>query len=75
MMNWKISNLICRNEVQDNQINLLPITFEASLTLSQLPFHHKDPFDRMIIAQSQSFNIPIIGKDEIFSKYNVQLVW
>lgn len=63
------------NDVQNNQITLLTIDFEATLVLSALPFHHKDPFDRMIIAQAQQLNIPIIGKDEIFKNYPITLVW
>jgi PIN domain nuclease of toxin-antitoxin system len=63
------------NDIQDNQITLLAIDFEAVATLSTLPFYHKDPFDRMIIAQAQELNIPIIGKDEIFKNYAISLIW
>ncbi len=63
------------NDIQDNQITLLTIDFEATLILSALPFHHKDPFDRMMIAQAQQLNVPIIGKDEVFKNYAISLVW
>jgi PIN domain nuclease of toxin-antitoxin system len=59
----------------EDSIELLPIDFEATIVLSALPFHHKDPFDRMIIAQTQQLNIPIIGKDEVFKNYPITLIW
>jgi PIN domain nuclease of toxin-antitoxin system len=40
-----------------------------------LPFHHRDPFDRQIIAQALHENLPIIGKDEVFDAYGVTRHW
>ncbi len=40
-----------------------------------MPFHHKDPFDRLLIAQALSENILIISADAIFDPYGVQRVW
>jgi PIN domain nuclease of toxin-antitoxin system len=59
----------------EDSIELLPVEMEPTFILSALPFHHKDPFDRMIIAQAQQLNIPIIGKDEIFKSYAISLIW
>lgn len=61
--------------VRENDITLLDIRTTHTGIVSTLPFHHRDPFDRLIIAQSQSEGIPIIGKDEIFDAYGIQRHW
>jgi PIN domain nuclease of toxin-antitoxin system len=43
--------------------------------LVQLPFHHRDPFDRLIAAQSLARSLPLISVDSIFDGYQVQRVW
>ncbi len=45
------------------------------LFIETLPFHHKDPFDRMLIAQGITENLPIISKDGRFDAYSVERVW
>lgn len=50
-------------------IELLPITKESILILEKLPFHHRDPFDRIIYAQSVAENMELIYTDEIYNKY------
>jgi PIN domain nuclease of toxin-antitoxin system len=40
-----------------------------------MPLHHRDPFDRIIIAQATAEGLPIVGKDEKFEKYAVRLLW
>jgi len=45
------------------------------LFLSNLPFHHRDPFDRLLAAHAKVENIAIISKDEIFDKYEVERIW
>jgi len=61
--------------LDDNDIEVLPITFEHIQQLLLQDFHHRDPFDRMIIAQALTENIPIATKDGIFEKYGVAIVW
>jgi PIN domain nuclease of toxin-antitoxin system len=53
----------------------LPITIENTLFVSQLPFHHKDPFDRLLIAQAVNENMTLVSKDEAMLLYNVKTVW
>jgi PIN domain nuclease of toxin-antitoxin system len=43
--------------------------------VASLPFHHRDPFDRLIIAQAMTREIPIVGKDPAFAAYPVELIW
>jgi PIN domain nuclease of toxin-antitoxin system len=40
-----------------------------------LPFHHRDPFDRLLAAQSLEMNVPLVSKDAIFDRYGVQRIW
>ena len=40
-----------------------------------LPFHHRDPFDRLLIAQAIHEGLPIVTKDELFRSYDVEIIW
>ncbi|MCX6351762.1 MAG: type II toxin-antitoxin system VapC family toxin [Bacteroidetes bacterium] len=59
----------------DNEIEILPLTFEHIQTLIDLEFHHSDPFDRILISQSICEDLVIITKDSEFNKYKVKLKW
>ena len=58
-----------------NGFRVLPISFQDTLVISGLPFHHKDPFDRMLIVQAINNNLQIVSKDALFGNYNVSLIW
>ena len=58
-----------------NAIELFEILPHHLDVLTTLPFHHKDPFDRMIIAQSQAENIPILSRDSAFDDYAIRRLW
>jgi PIN domain nuclease of toxin-antitoxin system len=60
---------------QRNGFRLLPLRVEHTLKVATLPFHHKDPFDRVLIAQSLVEAIPIISIDAIFDAYGVDRSW
>ncbi len=62
-------------QLEQNSIEILDISLTHLSTLSRLPFHHRDPFDRLIIAQSFVENLPIIGVDGLFDAYSVQRQW
>lgn len=53
----------------------LPVSIEHGIRAGLLPGPHQDPFDRMLIAQSQAESIPIISKDAIFDHYGVRRLW
>ena len=57
------------------QANVLTITPEHALTAGALPLHHRDPFDRMLIAQAQIEKVAVITNDRMFSSYEVEVVW
>lgn len=63
----------------DNLIEILPITFEHTVENNQLPFHHHDPFDRIIISQAIVENIDFISADSAFDNYlvgkSVKRIW
>ncbi|MFN8419718.1 MAG: type II toxin-antitoxin system VapC family toxin [Anaerolineae bacterium] len=53
----------------------MPIELTHILRLADLPHHHGDPFDRLIIAQAMSLDLPIITHDPMFASYEVQTMW
>lgn len=58
-----------------NEIAVLPIGLDDLSLVAKLPFHHRDPFDRLIIAQAITGELPIVGKDAEFTQYSVELIW
>ena len=63
------------DEINRNRIELLPISLSHIYALSNLPPHHRDPFDRMLIAQSLDANLQIISIDEKFDAYGINRIW
>ena len=61
-------------QIAVENIEILPIEPEHTLKVSVLPFHHRDPFDRIIIAQSQVKNLPAMTDDSEFSNYGVVIL-
>jgi PIN domain nuclease of toxin-antitoxin system len=62
-------------KLAQNQIELLPITLDHVLRIESLPMHHRDPFDRLLIAQSIQEGWPIITADPWFARYPVEVIW
>ena len=62
-------------QLATNAIDILPIEVADLSTLVQLPFHHSDPFDRLLAAQSRTRSLPLISGDTIFDQYQVQRLW
>jgi PIN domain nuclease of toxin-antitoxin system len=60
---------------QSNDIQILPVEPSHIYHLENLPFHHRDPFDRMLIAQSVVDELILVSKDPEFSKYSVNCLW
>ena len=63
------------DQLAKNAIGLLPITVEHLVLVSALPFHHRDPFDRLLIAQAIAEQLSIVSIDEKFDSYSVNRVW
>ena len=58
-----------------NHIELLGITLQHAAVVAKLPFYHRDPFDRLLIAQAIVEQIPVITRDPAFDAYPVQRLW
>lgn len=61
-------------EVNESRIVLLNLELGHLKINASLPFHHRDPFERIIIAQSMAENLPIITSDSIFIQYSIALI-
>nr|VFJ87427.1 MAG: PIN domain nuclease, a component of toxin-antitoxin system (PIN domain) [Candidatus Kentron sp. H]VFJ89015.1 MAG: PIN domain nuclease, a component of toxin-antitoxin system (PIN domain) [Candidatus Kentron sp. H]VFJ95736.1 MAG: PIN domain nuclease, a component of toxin-antitoxin system (PIN domain) [Candidatus Kentron sp. H] len=60
-------------KLEENEIEVLPIRLAHLSEMIILPFHHRDPFDRLIIAQSIAEDLPLIAHDGVFKKYPVEI--
>jgi PIN domain nuclease of toxin-antitoxin system len=66
---------IIESQQQTNQIEILPITMPHVFALGNLPSHHKDPFDRLLIAQAIVEDATLVTGDRMFSEYPVNVAW
>jgi PIN domain nuclease of toxin-antitoxin system len=58
-----------------NGFEQLEIGFRQIVRCSKLPWHHRDPFDRMLVAQAQEEGLAIVSRDPVFSAYDVKRIW
>ena len=58
-----------------NSLRILPIILAHVLELEKLPFYHKDPFDRLLIAQANTEKMILVSSDSKFSAYQVNVLW
>jgi PIN domain nuclease of toxin-antitoxin system len=61
--------------IDESGLSKLPLTFAHTAALIDLPFHHRDPFDRMLIVQAQSEGLTIVTADRKFEAYDVAIIW
>ncbi len=54
---------------------ILPISVEDTLGVASMPSHHKDPFDRLLVAQARVNGLKIFSGDPLFKKYDVDVFW
>ena len=62
-------------QLAENSIIGLPVQIGHALRVSKLPQHHRDPFDRVLVAQAQVEKMPILTSDAEISKYDVEVIW
>ena len=65
---------LIQNQQETNDLMVSPVALTHVLALDSLPFHHKDPFDRLLIAQSIEEKLTIVTADSQFSSYSVKLL-
>ena len=63
------------SRMNQHRFQSLPVQVSHALHVYDLPFHHDDPFDRLLIAQSQLEGLPLITTDSEIKKYKVEIVW
>ena len=56
------------------KVSVLPVGLAHAIRLAGLPFHHRDPFDRLLVAQAQVENLKIVTADDKFLKYDVEVL-
>ena len=66
-------------DVTENDMEILPINFAHTVVQNKLPFHHRDPFDRIIVSQAIAENMNLISTDAMFDSYlaeqSVKRIW
>jgi PIN domain nuclease of toxin-antitoxin system len=62
-------------EIADNDFRILPIEPKHTALLTTMPLHHKDPFDRLLVAQSTVEGIPLVGADPQLDAYGINRIW
>jgi PIN domain nuclease of toxin-antitoxin system len=62
-------------QIRLNGIQLLGIELEHVTPVTTLPFHHRDPFDRLIVAQAMAEQMPIVSADPAFDAYPIERLW
>ncbi len=62
-------------EISRNNFELLPITLGHATMVEGLVAHHRDPFDRLLVAQAMVEQLPLVGIDVIFDDYGVKRIW
>jgi PIN domain nuclease of toxin-antitoxin system len=68
-----VLGLIARTQADGITVASIPLI--APFVVSQLPFHHNDPFDRMLVATAQLENFVVVTPDTVFGKYGVETLW
>jgi PIN domain nuclease of toxin-antitoxin system len=63
------------NRIRNNALTPLPITMAHAVRIASLPFHHRDPFDRLLVAQALEEDVPLLSGDEVLSEYAVRRLW
>ena len=64
-----------RRGIEGNGFIILPIEWRHTIRLTNMTYHHRDPFDRLLVAQALVEQMPLISIDAIFDGYGVQRLW
>ncbi|HFD40922.1 MAG TPA: type II toxin-antitoxin system VapC family toxin [Anaerolineae bacterium] len=73
-LNLPLAELV-ESQRQTNNIQVLPVTLEHVLALQSLPTYHKDPFDRLLIAQANVEGAILLSSDSTMTRYPVKILW
>jgi PIN domain nuclease of toxin-antitoxin system len=64
-----------RRQLARNEFALLPVLFEHAVGVRELPWHHRDPFDRLLIAQARAEQLSLVSRDPRMKAYEIDLLW
>ncbi len=64
-----------KRQIFKNNIRMLPILMDHVAHLESLPLHHRDPFDRILVAQSMEENLSLLSADPLMKSYSVSVIW
>lgn len=64
-----------REQLANNNIHVLPLVLDHVARLEDLPVHHRDPFDRILVAQSLEEGWPLLSADPLLARYPTELIW
>ncbi len=64
-----------QHNLDANDFEILPIEVRHTALVAAMPFHHKDPFDRLLIAQALAEDIPLVSNEALFDAYGVRRLW
>ena len=62
-------------ELTANDLHILPVEPRHTALLTTMPFYHRDPFDRLLIAQAAVENLPIVSADAALDPYGISRIW
>jgi PIN domain nuclease of toxin-antitoxin system len=71
----KVIDRYLADQMSLNGFEQMEISFRQIARCASLPFHHRDPFDRMLVAQAQEEEIAIVSRDPVFNAYGVERIW
>lgn len=69
------ASLLVDVSIRSLKVNILPIALDHALTAANLPPHHKDPFDRILVAQAQLEGLTLVTADHVIPQYGGALMW
>ena len=67
--------ILVNEQREKNGLGVLPVSLQHVLALEKLSNYHKDPFDRLLIAQANVEGLTLVSKDDAFRHYDVPLLW
>jgi len=68
-------NVFMEHQLELNNFQVLPIEPRHTAALIGLPFHHRDPFDRLLVAQAKTEGIPLVSIDKALDAYSIERIW
>jgi len=64
-----------RSGIAENDFHVLPVEIKHTAALLKLPYHHKDPFDRLLVAQAMVESVPLVSSDSVLDAYRIKRIW